>query len=179
MFIIFVKKNLIAIKKTEVPTFRRYLSLNCRNIKFFRALKQKDNSENYPLSAETFFRFCNKTQKKEWFISRVLSWIVISLGQRITARLKRSVPGGQRAASSLPIRSCSRRGLPGTTVARRPVSSCLAVSPLPGAETGRSVLCCTFLWLAPTGRYPASCPAEPGLSSPAFAAATIRTTPSG
>ncbi len=96
---------------------------------------------------------------------------------RIAACLKRSVPGGRRAASYLPIRSCSRRGLPGTAVACRPVSSCLTLSPLPGAETGRSALCCTFLWLAPTGRYPASCPAEPGLSSPAFAAATIRTTP--
>ena len=30
---------------------------------------------------------------------------------------------------------------------------------------GRSVFCGTFLRLAPTGRYPASCPAEPGLSS--------------
>ena len=117
--------------------------------------------------------------KKEWFISRVLSWIVIYLGPRIAARLKRSVPGGQRAASALPIRSCSRRGLPGTAVTCCPVGSYPTISPLPGTGTGRSALCCTFLWLAPTGRYPASCPAEPGLSSPARAAATIRTTPSG
>ncbi len=95
----------------------------------------------------------------------------------ITVCLKRSLPGGQRAASTLPIRSCSRRGLPGTSVTCRPVGSYPTLSPLPGAETGRSSLCCTFLWLAPTGRYPASCPVEPGLSSPAFAAATIRTTP--
>ena len=27
--------------------------------------------------------------------------------------------------------------------------------------------CCTFLRVTPTGRYPASCPAKPGLSSPA------------
>jgi len=32
--------------------------------------------------------------------------------------------------------------------------------------TGRSVLCGTFLRVAPTGRYPAPCPVEPGLSSP-------------
>ena len=28
--------------------------------------------------------------------------------------------------------------------------------------------CCTFLRVTPTGRYPASCPAKPGLSSPAL-----------
>ena len=29
-------------------------------------------------------------------------------------------------------------------------------------------LCCTFLGVTSTGRYPASCPAKPGLSSPAI-----------
>ncbi len=33
-------------------------------------------------------------------------------------------------------------------------------------RAGRSVLCGTFLRVAPTGRYPAPCPVEPGLSSP-------------
>ena len=31
----------------------------------------------------------------------------------------------------------------------------------------RFLFCCTFLRVASTGRYPASCPMEPGLSSPA------------
>ena len=113
----------------------------------------------------------------EWPVSRVLSQDSHLSSTCITACLKRSVPGGQRAASALPIRSCSRRGLPGTAVTCCPVGSYPTISPLPGTGTGRSDLCCTFLWLAPTGRYPASCPAEPGLSSPACAAATIRTTP--
>ena len=49
------------------------------------------------------------------------------------------------------------------------VSSYLTVSPLPrlgNNETRRSALCCTFLRVTPTGRYPAPCPVEPGLSSP-------------
>jgi hypothetical protein len=32
-------------------------------------------------------------------------------------------------------------------------------------STGRFAFCCTFLPVAETGRYPAPCPAEPGLSS--------------
>ena len=36
-------------------------------------------------------------------------------------------------------------------------------SPRPGHR--RSLLCCTFRRLAAPGRYPAPCPAEPGLSS--------------
>jgi hypothetical protein len=47
------------------------------------------------------------------------------------------------------------------------VGSCSTFSPLPSrvASVGRSILCCTFLEVSFTGRYPASCPAEPGLSS--------------
>ncbi len=44
------------------------------------------------------------------------------------------------------------------------VVSYTAFSPLPS----RAVLfCCTFLRVTSTGRYPASCPVKPGLSSPA------------
>jgi len=35
-------------------------------------------------------------------------------------------------------------------------------------SAGRSAFCGTFLPVAGTGRYPAPCPAEPGLSSPAL-----------
>lgn len=51
------------------------------------------------------------------------------------------------------------------SVARKAVSSCLAFSPLPVSRW--FVFCCTFLKVTFTGRYPASCPAELGLSSPA------------
>jgi|GEM_PF-1572380 len=53
---------------------------------------------------------------------------------------------------------------------REPVSSYLTLSPLPSAGRRRSALCGTFLRVTPTGRYPASCPAEFGLSSDALSA---------
>ena len=72
-------------------------------------------------------------------------------------------------------------GLAPSGVYRVPVSpsglvrSYRTVSPLPGtvhgghpfrAWTWRFVFCGTFLRVTPTGRYPAPCSAEPGLSSP-------------
>ncbi len=58
------------------------------------------------------------------------------------------------------------------------VVSYTAVPPLPNAACKQAALavyfCCTSLRVASTGRYPASCPMEPGLSSPsAFAKAAI------
>jgi len=59
-------------------------------------------------------------------------------------------------------------------VTGKAVSSYLAISPLPGLSR-RFDFCCTFLRVASTGRYPASCPVELGLSS-AVKAAIIRET---
>ena len=53
---------------------------------------------------------------------------------------------------------------------REPVSSYLTLSPLPPRVRRRSTFCGTFLGVTPTGRYPASCPAEFGLSSRAHRA---------
>ena len=58
------------------------------------------------------------------------------------------------------------------------VVSYTTVPPLPNAACMQAALavyfCCTSLRVASTGRYPASCPMEPGLSSPsAFAKAAI------
>src|SRR4030067_1028329 len=53
-------------------------------------------------------------------------------------------------------------------VPRRAVSSYLTISPFPPAALGsggRYLFCGTVLGVAPTGNYPAPCPAEPGLSS--------------
>jgi hypothetical protein len=47
----------------------------------------------------------------------------------------------------------------------RTFSPLLAVAPC-GAPAERYIFCATFLRVAPTGRYPAHCPAEFGLSSP-------------
>ena len=52
------------------------------------------------------------------------------------------------------------------SVTREAVVSYTALPPLPGIY--RAVyFCCTILGVASTGRYPASCPVKPGLSSPA------------
>ena len=51
------------------------------------------------------------------------------------------------------------------SVTREAVVSYTALPPLPGIY--RAVyFCCTILRVASTGRYPASCPVKPGLSSP-------------
>ena len=52
------------------------------------------------------------------------------------------------------------------SVTSEAVVSYTALPPLPGIY--RAVyFCCTILRVASTGRYPASCPVKPGLSSPA------------
>ena len=48
------------------------------------------------------------------------------------------------------------------SVTRQAVVSYTAFSPLPLRAV---IFCCTFLGVTSTGRYPASCPAKPGLSS--------------
>ena len=83
------------------------------------------------------------------------------------------LPGsfGRTALKRLPIRSCSVRGLachssydkrgallPHLFTLTRP-SPCRATA-------GRYVFCATFLQVTLTGRYPAHCPTEFGLSSP-------------
>ena len=53
------------------------------------------------------------------------------------------------------------------SVTREAVVSYTALPPLPGIY--RAVyFCCTILRVASTGRYPASCPVQPGLSSPRY-----------
>lgn len=43
----------------------------------------------------------------------------------------------------------------------------------PYRQSRRFLFCCTGLRVAPTGRYPAPCPAEPGLSSPKRARSSV------
>ena len=96
----------------------------------------------------------------------------------VSVRLVSGQPGGVGRASLRPPlarRPAPLRGLaPGgvcraASVAGRAVGSYPAVSPLPdrpaSRRSGRSVLCGTFLEVTLTGRYPAPCPAELGLSS--------------
>ncbi len=76
----------------------------------------------------------------------------------------------------LPIWSCSGWGLPSSRCRHR--DWCALTAPFHPYQhtqcsgmpfhtgTWRSVLCGTFLRVTPTGRYPAPCSMEPGLSSP-------------
>ncbi len=114
-------------------------------------------------------------------VSRVLSRRKTGGGEhssrtRVAARLQRAVPGG----STGPVYTSRRREdaslfalAPGGVCRAVPVTgnavrSYRTVSPLPRAPLGavrRSVLCGTVLRVTPTGRWPAPCPAVPGLSS--------------
>src|ERR1043165_6791642 len=81
------------------------------------------------------------------------------------------LPGGHwtgRPASLFGLAPCGV--LPATRVATGAVRSYRTFSPLPvgspqGCVERRYVFCATVLRVAPTGRYPAHCPAEFGLSS--------------
>ncbi|OPZ72751.1 MAG: hypothetical protein BWY80_01070 [Firmicutes bacterium ADurb.Bin456] len=102
-------------------------------------------------------------------ISRVLSWVIIYLGRLSLAAssdLTRERDGPPQCSS---IRSCSGWGLPSRAVARPLVRSYRTVPSLPHPFRGMGGLhfCGTILGVAPTGYYPAPCPAEPGLSSDA------------
>ena len=90
----------------------------------------------------------------------------------VAGRLKqptRTVPSGNREAGGppiCPVRSCFGWGLhvPRTL----PHGRWSLTPPLHPYRLSPAVyFCCTGLGVASTGRYPASCPVKPGLSSPA------------
>ena len=96
-----------------------------------------------------------------------------------TGKQRGGRPGPRRVASAL---SCTRWGLPCDPRHRGPG----ALLPHPFTLTGRGrgpgrrfAFCGTFLRVAPTGRYPAPCPLELGLSSRALSDAGDRLTGSG
>lgn len=104
-------------------------------------------------------------------VSRVLSWTIIFLGCLLpdTSRdLPESTAGHRIALCSVLLRMGFTWSL---SVTRKAVSSYLTFAPLPQKTRNRVFaavyFCCTFLGVASTGRYPASCPGELGLSSQA------------
>ena len=79
----------------------------------------------------------------------------------------RDVPGdttGRRIVSCFVLLRMGFTQPPHVTVGA--VVSYTAIPPLPQTSLRRFLFCCTFLRVASTGRYPASCPMKPGLSSP-------------
>jgi len=107
-------------------------------------------------------------------VSRVLSWMVIYLDLQLPADssdLTRKLGGPPYA---LPYLILLQMGF------TEPVSRLTAGELLPHLSTLTIKMavyfCCTFLEVAFTGYYPASCPTEPGLSSCTHVHATIRFT---
>ena len=97
-------------------------------------------------------------------ISRVLYQTIIYLGLVLPPGSS-SLPGTQRAAV-LSLSGLASDGVyTAFLVTKEAVSSYLAFSPLP-ARKQAVIFCCTILGVTSTGRYPASCPVKPGLSSP-------------
>ena len=93
-----------------------------------------------------------------------------SSGTRVTATPRAAYPGASGGQpSNAPLRGLAPDGVcRAAPVTERAVVSYTAVSPLPGAGNpgpGGLLFCGTFLEVSLTGRYPASCPVEPGLSS--------------
>ena len=96
---------------------------------------------------------------REHPVSRVLSWVAI-YQERLAAIFTRPRVGGQ------PHPLLFGLAPDGVCLAWKSLSTRWALTPPFHPCPGRAVcLCGTFLWFAPTGYYPASCPAEPGLSS--------------
>ena len=97
-------------------------------------------------------------------ISRVLYLTIIYLDLLLPASSS-NLPGTQRATVSSLFGLASDGVYTALSVTREAVSSYLAFSPLPAKQA--VIFCCTGLGVTSTGRYPASCPLKPGLSSPA------------
>ena len=100
-----------------------------------------------------------------------MSWVIIYLG-RMLPYGSSNLPAARRATVSLRLGLASDGVYRACPVTRAAVSSYLAISPLP--VMGPAVyFCCTFPGVASAGRYPASCPVKPGLSSPGSDPAAI------
>jgi len=94
-----------------------------------------------------------------------MSWMIIYLGRLLPAASS-DLPkaGGPRQRFCLVLlRMGFTYALP---VTREAVVSYTALPTLPVKPA--VYFCCTILGVASTGRYPASCPVKPGLSSPAI-----------
>ena len=96
-------------------------------------------------------------------ISRVMSLNDHLSRTHVAMRLKRPT-WSWRATSSLRSGLASDGVYMATAVTSRTVVSYTAFPPLP-LKTVAVYFCCTGLGVTSTGRYPASCPVKPGLSS--------------
>ena len=102
-------------------------------------------------------------------VSRVMSWIIIYLGLLLptaSSDLPESKPGKLITFFLVLLRmgfTCA------PVVTNKAVVSYTALPPLLLWQAKTAVyFCCTGLGVTSTGRYPASCPVKPGLSSSAL-----------
>ena len=95
-------------------------------------------------------------------MSRIIIYLVLLL-PAVSSGLPESRPGKPVALCLVLLRMGFTCAPP---VTRRAVVSYTAFPPLPSIKKA-VYFCCTGLGVTSTGRYPASCPAKPGLSSPA------------
>ncbi len=96
-------------------------------------------------------------------ISRVMFLMIIYLDSMLPLNSS-DLPKSRRAALCSLFGLASNGVYTASPVTRRAVVSYTAIPPLPFAR--RFIFCCTSLGVTSTGRYPASCPMKPGLSSP-------------
>ena len=129
--------------------------------------------EAIPLGIASFF--CHQPTYKPSSVLTTVSGNHLS-GTTVTCRLLRPYPRERRAILAYgitirppPIRSCSGWGFPSRLIAQPLVRSYRTFSALPwtslSAASRRLPFCGTFLKVTLTGRYPAPCPLELGLSS--------------
>ena len=111
-------------------------------------------------------------------VSRVLYQMIIYLdctlphSSFVPKAQNATYPKARRAAVSLSVLSCSEWGLHSLLRYRKSGGLLHRHSTLTG-KNRRFLFCCTGLRVAPTGRYPAPCPVEPGLSSPLRARSSV------
>ena len=115
------------------------------------------------------------SNKVDRSISRVLSWTAIHLGPA-SPRASSDLPGPGAGHAHGSLFGLAPGGVyPATAVASGAVRSYRTFSPLPtGGPVGRYVFCGTFHRFAPSRRYLAPCPVEPGLSSAAHRGASFQ-----
>ncbi len=86
----------------------------------------------------------------------------------VTVRIKRPTRGFRRTTLKLPLFGLAPDGVYKASAVTGGTGELLPhrFTLTPEFLRKRFTFCCTFLTVTGTGRYPASCPAEPGLSSP-------------
>ena len=117
-----------------------------------------------------------RQRKRSRPVSRVLSWTVVHLGCT-SPHTSSDLPGNHAGRMNVPLFGLAPGGVcPAAPVTSRAVRSYRTISPLPVPKHRRYLFCGTFHGLAPSRRYLAPCPVEPGLSS-SHGEATVWPTP--